>query len=141
MEEEAQQSGNTTSSWKPAQTYAMAAICLIIGVVVGYLLRGSAAPAPPPPAAAVTAASQPAKDPHAAMGQQKVPTLDDMKRMADKQADPFLTKLKADPKNVDLLNKTAVTYKASHQFKDAISYFQKALAIDPKNVPDRKSVV
>jgi cytochrome c-type biogenesis protein CcmH/NrfG len=136
MEEEAQQSGNTTSGWKPAQTYAMAAICLIIGSVVGYLLRGSAAPAPPPPAA-VMQASQPAEDPHAAMGQQKMPSLDDMKRMADKQAEPLLTKLKADPKNVDLLNKTAVTYKASHQFKEAIAYFQKALAIDPKNVPIR----
>ena len=66
-----------------------------------------------------------------------MPTLDDMKRMADKQAEPLLAKLKTDPKNVDLLNKTALTYKAAHQFKDAISYFQKALDVDPKNVPIR----
>jgi len=71
------------------------------------------------------------------MGQQKMPTLDDMKRMADKQAEPLLEKLKTDPQNVDLLNKTALTYKAAHQFKDAIVYFQKALDIDPKNVPIR----
>jgi len=66
-----------------------------------------------------------------------MPTLDDMKRMADKQADPLLAQLKADPKNVELLNKTALTYKAAHQFKDAISYFQKALDVDPKNVAIR----
>ena len=66
-----------------------------------------------------------------------MPSLDDMKRMADKQAEPLVTKLKTDPKNVDLLNKIALTYKASHQFQDAISYFQKALDVDPKNVPIR----
>src|SRR5262249_29795478 len=42
-----------------------------------------------------------------------------------------------DPKNVATLNKTALTYKAAHQFQEAITYFQKALAIDPKNVPIR----
>jgi tetratricopeptide (TPR) repeat protein len=68
------------------------------------------------------------------MGQQPMPTLDDMKRMADKQAQPLLTTLKADPKNAAVLNKTALTYKAAHQFKEAIAYFQKALDIDPKNV-------
>ena len=66
-----------------------------------------------------------------------MPTLDDMKRMADKQAEPLLAKLKTDPKNVDLLNKIALTYKAAHQFNDAISYFQKALDVDPKNVAIR----
>ena len=64
-----------------------------------------------------------------------MPSLDDLKRMADKQAEPLVTKLKADPKNVDLLFKTALTYKAAHQFKDAITYFQKALEIEPRNVP------
>ncbi len=66
-----------------------------------------------------------------------MPSLDDMKRMADKQAEPLLAKLKTDPKNVDLLNKIALTYKAAHQFQDAISYFQKALDVDPKNVAIR----
>jgi cytochrome c-type biogenesis protein CcmH/NrfG len=66
-----------------------------------------------------------------------MPTLEDMKRMADKQAGPLLDKLKSDPKDVQTLNKTALTYKSAHQFGEAITYFQKALAIDPKNVPIR----
>ena len=135
MDNQANQPGTSGTTWKPSQTYAMAAVCLVIGVIVGYLLRGSAAPAPPP--AAMTTAAQPAGDPHAGMDQQRMPSLEEMKKMANKQAEPLLTKLKTDPNNVDLLNKTALTYKVSHQFKDAIAYFQKALDIDPKNVAIR----
>ena len=66
-----------------------------------------------------------------------MPSLEDMKKMADKKAEPLLAKLKTDPKNVELLNKIALTYKAAHQFQDAITYFQKALDVDPKNVAIR----
>jgi len=134
MEEE--QSGKTTSSWTANQTYAMAAVCLLLGLLVGYLVRGSANSAgrATPPSAEI---QQAASAPPPGMGQQRMPSLDDMKRMADKQAEPLLAKLKTDPKNVDLLNKTALTYKAAHQFKDAIVYFQRALDVDPKNVAIR----
>lgn len=119
--------------WSAVQTYTLAIVCLVIGVAIGYLVRGSAA--------APTAAAQPtvtqAEAAPAGMGQQKMPTLEDMKRMADKQAGPLLDKLKSDPKDVQTLNKTALTYKSAHQFGEAITYFQKALAIDPKNVPIR----
>jgi cytochrome c-type biogenesis protein CcmH/NrfG len=136
MEVDAKQSGKVSSNWTATQTYIMAAVCLLIGVLVGYLVRGSATPAGR--AAPASAEVQPpAAAPPSGMGQQSMPTLDDMKRMADKQAEPLVAKLKTDPRNVDLLNKTALTYKAAHQFKEAISYFQQALDIDPKNVPIR----
>jgi cytochrome c-type biogenesis protein CcmH/NrfG len=137
MEEEPKQGGKTTSMWTATQTYAMAAVCLLIGVLVGYLVRGSAKPAAQA-APASAEMQQAATAPSPSTGQQqKMPTLDDMKRMADKQAEPLLAKLKTDPKNVDLLNQTALTYKAAHQFQDAIGYFQRALDVDPKNVPIR----
>ena len=119
--------------WSAVQTYTLAIVCLVIGVAIGYLVRGSAAA---PTAAARPTATQAEAAP-AGMGQQKMPTLEDMKRMADKQAGPLLDKLKSDPKDVQTLNKTALTYKSAHQFGEAITYFQKALAIDPKNVPIR----
>ena len=136
MEAESKQSDTTTTNWTAAQTYAMAVVCLLIGVLVGYLVRGSAKPAAQASPASAEMQQATAAPPSAAV-QQKMPTMDDMKRMADKQAEPLVAKLKTDPKNVELLNKIALTYKATHQFKDAISYFQKALDVDPKNVAIR----
>ena len=135
MDNEPKHLNTTSPNWTATQTYAMAVICLVVGVLVGYLVRGSAKPAAPatPAAEMQQAAGMP---PHG-MGQQGMPSLEDMKRMADKQAEPLLAKLKSDPRNVELLNQTALTYKATHQFKDAIVYYQKALDVDPKNVPVR----
>src|SRR5664279_1530515 len=110
MDNEANQPTTSGPNWTPTQTYAMAAVCLLIGVLVGYLVRGSANPAgQATPASAEM--QQAATAPPSSVGQQKMPTLDDMKRMADKQAEPLLAKLKTDPKNVDLLNKTRLTTK------------------------------
>ena len=114
---------NTT--WTATQTYALAAVCLLIGVLVGYLVRRLGHSRGPVNTASAemqpTATAQPSDPPPKPM-----PTLDDMKRMADKQAEPLLAKLKPDPKNLDLLNKITLTYKATHQFPEAISDAQKA---------------
>jgi tetratricopeptide (TPR) repeat protein len=129
-----------TSIWKPGQTYTMAVLCLVIGLAIGYFLRGSASQ-PVRVAASETAAQSgmgaAAQDPHAAMGQQHKPSLDEMKQMADKQTAPLLEKLKADPNNPDLLNQIGTMYRATHQFETAINYYQKSLAINPKNVGAR----
>jgi cytochrome c-type biogenesis protein CcmH/NrfG len=113
----------------------MAAICLVIGVTLGYLFRGSASglrqtaqaaqPSPVPMADASTGM------PH------QMPSLDDMKHMADKKAEPLLAKLKADPNNSELLNQIGMLYKATHQFKEATGYFQRAVDANPKNVAAR----
>jgi cytochrome c-type biogenesis protein CcmH/NrfG len=131
---------NESPLWKPAQTYTMAAVCLLIGLVIGYFLRGSASQTPT--TVATEPASQPgpapsSQDPHAGMGQKHMPTLDEMKQMADKQATPLLTQLQKEPNNADLLNKVGTLYRATHQFKTAIDYYQKSLAINPKNVGAR----
>jgi tetratricopeptide (TPR) repeat protein len=120
-------------AWKPAQTYTLAAICLIIGLAIGYFLRGSASPA-----AVVTASEATQPGPHAGMAQQQhMPTLDEMKQMADKQAEPLLAKLKTNPNDAELLNQIGTMYRSTHQFKTAIEYYQKSLAINPKNVGAR----
>jgi cytochrome c-type biogenesis protein CcmH/NrfG len=112
----------------------LATICLIVGVLVGYLVRGSApakvASQPQP----TMAQAQPAPTGDAPQG---MPSLDDMKRMADKQVEPLLEKLKSDPKNADLLNKVGNVYRMTHQFKTAASYYEQSLQVDPKNVGAR----
>jgi cytochrome c-type biogenesis protein CcmH/NrfG len=121
----------TPQNWKSAQVYAMAVVCLLIGITLGYLFRGSES-RPSQPVVATAAADAAGQAPHPQM-----PTLDDMKRMADKQAEPLLAKLKNDPKNPKLLNQLGTVYKATHQFQQAALYYQKAVEADPKNIAAR----
>ncbi len=119
------------STWQPRQVYAMAAVCLVVGLAIGYLFRGSQSPAALPPAANAQSSVAPG-----GMGGQ-MPSLDQMKHMADKKAAPLLEKLKSDPTNVDLLKQVGNIYQSTHQFKDAAGYYDEALKVDPKNVPIR----
>ena len=125
------------SFWQAKQVYAMAVICLVVGLAIGYLFRGSQSPAAPPqPAANAQAAPTNAQPAAGAMGGH-MPSLEEMKQMADKKAAPLLEKLKGDPNNSDLLIQVGNIYKSTHQFKEAASYYDKALQIDPKNVAIR----
>ncbi len=136
MEQESKGSETQRTYWKPVQVYVLAGVCLAIGLPVGYLLRGSA---PEPPPTAVQTSAMPGTPPSGAMMGNGMPhgtpTLEDMKHMADKTAEPLLTKLKSDPNNAQLLNQIGIVYRSAHQFDQAQQYFQKSLAIDPKN-PD-----
>lgn len=114
--------------------YAIAAVCLLLGLFVGYFFLGTNSipsvnrtqPATNMPASAATFSG----------GHPKL-TLEQMKQMADVQASALLEKSKADPKNVGLLIQIAAIYQATHQFKEATGYFEKALKIDPRNVTAR----
>lgn len=121
----------TGSGWSATQVYGLAAICLALGLALGYLFRGSQTQAN-----AVSAPSQAMTQAQGGMPQQ-MPTLDQMKHMADKQAEPLLAQLKNDPNNADVLKKVARIYEATHQFKEASDYFAKALAVNPKDVVTR----
>jgi cytochrome c-type biogenesis protein CcmH/NrfG len=121
--------------WQAKQVYAMAAVCLLVGLALGYLFRGSQSSAPPAPGAS---GIQPAASAGATGGQ--MPSLDQMKQIADKKAEPLLAKLQSDPNNSGLLLQVGNIYKATHQFKDAVSYYDKALKVDSKNIPARNEM-
>jgi cytochrome c-type biogenesis protein CcmH/NrfG len=74
--------------------------------------------------------------PHAGMSG-AMPTMAQMKRMADQKAAPLLAKLKTDPDNADLLIQAGSIYQATHQFKEAAEYYGKSLNVKPKNVAIR----
>ncbi len=131
MPNETAEQGNSGSAWKAKQAYAMAALCLVVGLALGYLFRGSQSPAPPREAAN----PQPAPTAGGVAGH--MPSLEEMKKMADAKAGPLIVKLKTDPNNIDLLTQVGNIYKATHQFKDAATYYGKAVQIDPKNVASR----
>ena len=117
-------------AWHSKQVYTMAAVCLVVGLAIGYLFRGSRPTAPAIPDARQT--SGPVSGMAGGM-----PTLEQMKHMADKKAGPLLEKLKSDPNNASLLIQVGTIYKATHQFKEARDYYDRALKIDPKNVAVR----
>ncbi len=114
--------------WSNVQAYALAVICLVVGLALGYLIHG---PAKPTVAVAPAAQQQQPGMP----GQ--MPTQDQMKHMADKQVEPLLAKLKQNPNDAALLTQIAKTYFVAHQFQDAIAYAEKSVQADPKQVGNR----
>jgi len=121
------------SGWTAAQVYITAAICLGLGITLGYLFRGSERQGSTvATAAAVQAPANPAPP--------SMPTMDQMKHMAEKQADPLVAQLQKDPKNADLLAKVGRIYESTHQFKEAVEYYEKSLALKPDNVALRNEM-
>jgi cytochrome c-type biogenesis protein CcmH/NrfG len=128
--------GGSSQGWTSTQAYIMAVVCLVVGCAVGYLLRGSVGGSTPAPAAVATEQQQgmpPAGMGGGAMGQQQQPTPEQMKAMADKQAAPLLEQLKAKPNDPALMGQIGNMYYDAQIFPVAIDYYQKSLAIDPKN--------
>jgi cytochrome c-type biogenesis protein CcmH/NrfG len=121
----------TGSVWQAKQVYAMAVICLAVGLAIGYLFRGSQSPVAPSPAAN----AQPSAVASGMGG--PMPSLEEMKQMADKQAAPLLETLKSDPNNSDLLIQVGKIYNSTHQFKEAAGYYDRALQVNPTNVAIR----
>jgi tetratricopeptide (TPR) repeat protein len=127
---DSQNSSSSTTSFSATMLYA---VCLIVGLLIGYLIHGNSggieksAPVPGK-GSEQTAASMP----HGTASQ--MPTLEQMKGMADKKAEPLLEQLKADPKDAKLLFQVGKVYESAHQFKEAVSYFDQSLAEDPRDV-------
>lgn len=117
----------TNAGWTSTQAYVFALICLLVGLAAGYLLRGSGA-APAVGTSAEAGAGTPAMA--AGMGQ---PTPEQMKRMADKQAEPLLERLKNEPNNADLLANIGNIYYDTQQYQAAIDYYTRSLKANPAN--------
>jgi len=119
-------------NWGPKAVYGMAIVCLLLGLAVGYLLRGSQSTAP------LTSSNAPTTtEANGAETIQRMPTLEQMKAMADRKVDPLLKQLKNEPRNKELLIQIASYYKSAHQFKDAAAYLSRAAELDPKNTAIR----
>ena len=131
--------GNSSQRWTSTQAYIMAVLCLLVGCAVGYLLRGSVGGRSAPAPAAAGAEQQPGMPP-VGMGQgqqQQQPTPEQMKAMADKQAQPLLEQLKSKPNDPSLLSHIGNLYYDTQSYPVAIDYYQKTLAVDPKNAAVR----
>jgi cytochrome c-type biogenesis protein CcmH/NrfG len=114
-------------NWTSTQAYILAVFCLVLGVALGYLFRGSASPA-----AMATAASAPA-DGSADQGTQPQLTPEQQKAMIDQAVAPLLATLKTNPDDIDTVVKVANLYYDGRQYPEAVKYYQIAAKSQPKN--------
>ena len=98
--------------WTSTQAYVLSVICLLLGVAVGYLVRGSAPVGNTPTQV------------RAGSGQ--------LRQMADTQAKPLLKQLESDPRNSTLLYQIGNLYYDAQQYPEAVKYYKNSLQIDPK---------
>ena len=120
----------SASGIQASRVFQICAVSLVLGLALGYFLVGPRKAPAPVRSSAPAAATKPGMLP----GGHPVPTMEQMKAMADVKAAPLLEKLKSDPKNAKLLVQVAALYNSTHQFKDAANYYNKALQVDAKNV-------
>jgi cytochrome c-type biogenesis protein CcmH/NrfG len=116
------------TGWSSVQVYTLSAICLLVGVTMGYLYRGSTAPQAPAAVQTQTQAGNPMGGGQAAP---PAPTPERMKQMADQQVAPLLEQLKQNPKDSALLTKIATYYLAAQQYDESEKYFQMAVDVKP----------
>jgi cytochrome c-type biogenesis protein CcmH/NrfG len=113
-------------TWTSAQAYILAVFCLALGVAVGYLVRGSAAPAGADEKSATNASST-------GTSQQFDP--EQHKAMVEQVVTPLLAALKQNPNDFDTLVKIGNLYYDARQYQASIPYYDRALKVQPKN-PD-----
>ena len=112
-------SSGETQNWSSTQAYLLAAFCLLLGVALGYLFRGSAS-SMPQSATAPQSTSVPNTQAQAALQQSVVPLLEAVNR---------------NPADYDAFVKLGDLYYDGQQFPNAIQYYERALVIHPEN-PD-----
>jgi len=123
MSKPVREQSTSNNDWSSAQAYALAVICLLVGVGAGWLVRGSQSPV----------ATVQAQTGSATPGSGGPPSSEQMKHMADKQAAPLLARLQADPNNFELLSQIGDVYYDTQIFPTAIDYYQQALKLQPNN--------
>jgi len=114
-------SSGASPSWTSAQSYVLASFCLLLGVALGYLFRGSASSVPQA-AAAPQRASLPAENTQAQAALQR-------------SVAPLLEAVNRNPADYDELVKLGDLYYDGREFLNAIQSYERALAIRPEN-PD-----
>lgn len=118
------------TQWTSTQAYVLSVICLLVGVAVGYLVRGSAPESNV--ATSVNAAAVPGQPGSTPVNSTQQPSPDQLRHMADTQAEPLLAQLKNEPKNSALLYQIGNLYYDAQQYPEAVKYYEDSLKIDPK---------
>jgi len=112
--------------WTGAQAYILAAFCLLLGVALGYLFRGSASVTRQ--AAASTSMQQ-------GSGMRQQPADPAAQAALAQAAAPLIEAVNKNPNDFETLVKLGNLFYDGQQFPNAIQYYERALVIHPDN-PD-----
>jgi cytochrome c-type biogenesis protein CcmH/NrfG len=126
----AKPTSSSAQAWTSSQAYLLAAICLFLGVALGYLFRGSASPV-----VAAAASTSPAAESASSQSQSQPPqiTPEQKKAMVQKAVAPLLAGLEQNPNDFDSIVKVANLYYDGQQYPDAVKFYERALKIQPQN--------
>lgn len=116
-----------TGYWSSTQSYVLAVITLLLGVAIGYLVRGSATAE----TTSQTASTSGTSSNWASSNFAQQPALPDLTARA---VEPLLEQLKIRPNDPELLINIANTYYDGKDYPHAIDYYQKALKLRPQDV-------
>jgi tetratricopeptide (TPR) repeat protein len=125
----------TSGKWTSSQAYVISIICLVAGFAIGYIARSSgsthvaAVPDQPLQASGVPAGMGTGVPPTSAA---QAPTPEQLRHMADAQAEPLLAQLKTAPNDADLLYKIGNLYYDAQQYPQAVKFYESCLKINPK---------
>ncbi|MFZ0951692.1 MAG: tetratricopeptide repeat protein [Candidatus Sulfotelmatobacter sp.] len=114
------------AAWSGTQAYILAVFCLVLGVALGYLFRGSASPAAA--ASASAESSVPQGQPAPAQ-----PTPEQLKAMVEQSAAPLLAALKTNPDDFNTVVQIGNLYYDGKQYPEAVKYYQLAVKSQPTN--------
>ena len=123
---------NNATMWRTGQAYTLAAICLLLGLAVGFLLRGSAQV----PVAQAVVQPTPLTDlgPAQMQGLAGIPGTQPASDLVDKMVAPLLDAVQRNPKDSGSLVKIGNTYFDAKLYEKAIQYYADALKITPNDV-------
>lgn len=111
------------------QAYLLAACCLVMGVALGYLFRGSASPV------ASTVQASAAAEGNETQGQsaQTQITPEQQKAMVEQTVAPLLAALKTTADDFNTLVQVANLYYDGRQYAEATKYYKLAVKSQPTN--------
>jgi tetratricopeptide (TPR) repeat protein len=122
MHKQPQREIEASTGWTAREAYLLAVVCLMVGLGMGYMIRGSAGS---DAVATAAVASQPAVP--AANTQAPGPDV-------EMTAAPLKVALSSDPRNFDLLVQLGNLYYDKRVYTPAAEYYQRALALRPNEV-------
>ncbi|MCL4524209.1 MAG: tetratricopeptide repeat protein [Acidobacteria bacterium] len=117
MPSESNTQASTASQWSNKQAYTMCAVCLVLGLAVGYLIPGSS----------------PENTQAANPGAQQVMANLSPEAVKDRAA-PLLAAIRQNPNNADALVQLGNLYSDATQYSQALEYYERAAKLRPNDV-------